>query len=61
MRKYHALDKDGMARVGEKLEDGDVFLNKHVPDMSSVRGLDNGMISSAAQVDLTQLEFKPEM
>ena len=36
MRKFHALDQDGLARVGEKLSDGDVYINKYRPDMASV-------------------------
>lgn len=30
-KKYHALDVDGMARIGESLSNGDVFVNKYVP------------------------------
>lgn len=30
-KRFHALDEDGMARVGEALANGDVFINKYVP------------------------------
>jgi hypothetical protein len=29
--KYHALGEDGMARVGESLNNGDIYINKHTP------------------------------
>ena len=32
-KKFHALDRDGLARIGEKLHDGDVFIHKYVPDV----------------------------
>lgn len=35
MKKYHALDQDGLARIGETLNDGDVFINKYRPDLAS--------------------------
>lgn len=34
--KYHALDDDGMARVGEKLSNGDIYINKHTPILPEV-------------------------
>ena len=37
MKKYRALDKDGLARVGEQLTDGDVYMNKQSPDMATVK------------------------
>mgnify|MGYP000969567531 CR=1 FL=1 len=37
MRKFHALDQDGLARVGEKLGDGDIFINKYRPDLASAQ------------------------
>ena len=30
-RKYQALDHDGLARVGAKLQSGDIFVNKKMP------------------------------
>lgn len=30
-KKYHALDEDGMARIGESLSNGDIYVNKHTP------------------------------
>lgn len=35
MKKFHALDKDGLARIGEKLSSGDIYINKYRPDLSS--------------------------
>ena len=35
-KKFHALDQSGIARVGESLQPGDVFINKHVPDSEAV-------------------------
>ncbi len=37
MRKFHALDHDGLARVGEKLSDGDIFINKYRPDEATAK------------------------
>ena len=37
LKKYHALDSDGMARISEQLNDGDVFINKHTPDPTSLK------------------------
>lgn len=31
MKRFHALDQDGIARVGEKLSDGDIYVNKYRP------------------------------
>jgi DNA-directed RNA polymerase III subunit RPC2 len=31
-RKFLALGKDGIVRVGSKISKGDVFMNKQVPD-----------------------------
>jgi DNA-directed RNA polymerase beta subunit len=36
LKKFRALDKDGLARVGEELRDGDIYVNKHVPDTSTL-------------------------
>ena len=30
-KKYHALDETGIARVGESLASGDVYINKYSP------------------------------
>jgi DNA-directed RNA polymerase III subunit RPC2 len=37
MKRYHALDKDGLACVNEKLNDGDVYMNKRNPDMATLK------------------------
>jgi len=37
MKKFHALDSDGLARVGEQLHDGDIFINKYRPDLASAQ------------------------
>jgi hypothetical protein len=34
MRKYHALDKDGLACIGEELRAGDIFVNKYKPEIT---------------------------
>jgi len=49
MKRYRALDKDGLARVGETLEDGDTFIYKCVPDAGSMQQLEQ------TQVDLSKL------
>jgi DNA-directed RNA polymerase III subunit RPC2 len=54
LKKYHALDKDGLARVGEKLDDGDTYIYKCVPDASSLQMLEQ------TQVDFAKLNFKPD-
>jgi len=36
-QKYHALDHDGMAKVGSKISKGDVWLNKYSPVESETR------------------------
>ena len=35
-KKYKALDRDGISGVGELLTDGDVYMHKHVPDISQI-------------------------
>lgn len=40
MKRYHALDKDGLARVGEQLDDGDTFIYKCVPDATSMQQIE---------------------
>ena len=40
LKRYHALDKDGLARVGEKLDDGDTYINKCVPDAASLNQIE---------------------
>lgn len=54
LKKFHALDKDGLARVGEELSDGDAYIYKCVPDAASMQQLEQ------PQVDLGKLSFKPE-
>jgi DNA-directed RNA polymerase III subunit RPC2 len=34
-RKYRHLDKDGLAHIGSEVSQGDIFVNKHIPDASS--------------------------
>lgn len=29
--KYHALDNDGIAKLGQKIEKGDIIVNKKIP------------------------------
>ena len=54
-KKFRTLDKDGLTRIGEELKDGDIYINKHVPDSSSIA---QGQVLN--QTDLENLEFKPE-
>jgi DNA-directed RNA polymerase III subunit RPC2 len=54
LKKYHALDKDGLARVGEKLDDGDTYIYKCVPDATSLQMLEQ------THVDFSKLNFKPD-
>jgi len=55
MKKYHALDKDGLARVGEKLQDGDVYINKYNPDMTTVK-----INTMTQQLDTDSLTYNKE-
>jgi hypothetical protein len=55
-KKFRALDKDGMAHVGHQLNDGDIYLNKHVPDPSSF-SQSNIVLSKE---DRDNVEFKSE-
>ena len=32
-KKFHALDETGIARVGESLNNGDIYINKYSPVM----------------------------
>lgn len=34
-KKYHALDKEGIAKIGSLLNTGDVYINKGIPDVPS--------------------------
>lgn len=54
-KKFRTVDHDGISRIGERLVDGDVFMYKHVPDMSSIP-----QDKVLNQADLEALEFKPE-
>ena len=43
IRQHALLDEDGIARVGEKVHQGDVYVNKYIPENSQSSGLsDNG-------------------
>lgn len=55
-KKFKSLDKDGMAHVGQQLDDGDIYINKHVPDPAS---FPQGQVVLTQQ-DLESMEFKPE-
>lgn len=35
-KKYKTLSLDGISGVGELLNDGDVYMHKHVPDVSQI-------------------------
>jgi DNA-directed RNA polymerase III subunit RPC2 len=37
-KKYHALDETGIARVGESLASGDVYINKYSPSLTNDSG-----------------------
>ena len=50
-KKYHALDESGLARVGELLSNGDVYINKYAP----VIGNDSQVMN---QSDLANVEYK---
>lgn len=30
-KRFHALGQDGLANIGTKLENGDIYVNKYVP------------------------------
>jgi len=32
LKANRTLDKDGLSRIGEELRNGDIYINKHVPD-----------------------------
>lgn len=54
MRKFHALGPDGLACVGEKLSNGDIYINKYRPDLSTAQ------MSPAGRIDPDTLDYKPE-
>ena len=31
-KPYHGIDRDGLARIGEKLDEHDVYVNKYIPE-----------------------------
>jgi DNA-directed RNA polymerase III subunit RPC2 len=35
IKKHHALDKSGIARIGETMSNGDVYVNKEIPNVPS--------------------------
>jgi DNA-directed RNA polymerase beta subunit len=35
-KKFKSLDQDGMAHVAQELHDGDIYINKHVPDPATL-------------------------
>ena len=46
LKKYRALDDDGMAKVGFSLEQGDIFLNKEIPEKTQLQN-DLGALQEA--------------
>ena len=34
LKRYHAIGADGLAEVGTKLENGDIFVNKTCPEIT---------------------------
>ena len=56
MRKFHALGPDGLARIGEKLNNGDVYINKYRPDIASAQ-----INSTTGQIiNPHSINYKPE-
>ena len=55
MRKFHALGEDGLARVGEKLSTGDIYINKYRPDLASAQ-----VNPAMGRIDPDTLQYKPE-
>ena len=61
MKRFHALDKDGMARVGEQLYENDVYINKYTPkDVSMKVSGTTGVGRGILQVDSKNVEMKPD-
>ena len=55
MRKFHALGPDGLACVGEKLSNGDIYINKYRPDLATAK-----INQSTGRIDPDSLNYKPE-
>lgn len=55
IRQHALLDEDGIARVGEKVHQGDVYVNKYIPENSQSSGLsDNGSTINGAGAMIPQ-------
>lgn len=54
-KKFHALDENGTARVGELLQNGDVFANKCTPVIEDSPS--SGVLN---QNQLQQVQYKPQ-
>lgn len=62
-QKFHALSSDGITRVGEQLNSGDVFVNKHVPkiDPQTLEIMkENLQQPKKSEADLQNLEYQPQ-
>ena len=56
MQKFHALGPDGLARIGEKLNNGDIYINKYRPDIASAQ-----VNSTTGQIiNPDSINYKPE-
>ena len=55
MKKFHAVGQDGLARVGEQLSDGDIFICKHRPDFTTA--VTN---PATGRIDVSTLETRPD-
>ena len=55
MRKFHALGPDGLACVGEKLSNGDIYINKYRPDLATAK-----VNQATGRIDPDSLNYKPE-
>ena len=55
IRQHALLDDDGIARVGERVHQGDVYVNKYIPENSQSSGLsDNGSTTNGAGAMIPQ-------
>jgi DNA-directed RNA polymerase III subunit RPC2 len=61
IRQHSILDDDGIACVGEKITQGDVFVNKYVPENTQSSGLsDNGSPQATAMIPQPQRYRLPD-
>jgi DNA-directed RNA polymerase III subunit RPC2 len=60
IKRHALLDDDGIANVGEKVSQGEVYLNKHTPENANSSGLSDAGSNSNAMIPQPQVYRLPD-